>query len=121
MNKNIKWIIIFTAFCALCLTFWFLNRQSGSTAVIKQGDKVIRTVNLSEPYEETIYDGHGGYNVICVKNGRIAVTEANCPDKVCVNQGYTDNGAVPIVCLPHKLSVTVIKDKNDVDAVAGGM
>lgn len=126
MNKNIKWIIIFTFFCAVCIgvMFWQNNVKSGVIAQIKQGDKVIRTVDLSkvkEPYEEKITDGHGGYNIIRIENGRIAVTEANCPDKICVNQGYIDNVSVPIVCLPHQLSVTIINSEKDIDAVAGGM
>lgn len=125
MNKNIKWIIIFTVFCAVCvgIIFWQNNVKSGVIAQIKQGDKVIRTVDLSkvnEPYEEKITDGHGGYNIIRIENGRIAIIESNCPDKICVNQGYIDNGAVPIVCLPHKLSVTIIDGEKDIDAVAGG-
>ena len=124
MNKNIKWIIIFTVFCAVCLCVFFLqnNVKSGVLAQIKQGDKVIKTIDLSkvkEPYEEKVTDGHGGYNIIRVEKGRIAVIEANCPDKICVNQGYIDNGSVPIVCLPHRLSVTIINGEKDIDAVAG--
>ena len=124
MKNNLKWIIIFTAFCALCMAVWFLriNKNEGTVAQIKQGDKVIKTIdlsNLKEPYEEKIDDGHGGYNIIRAGNGKIAVIEANCPDKICVNQGYIDNSAVPIVCLPHKLSVTIINGENNVDAVAG--
>ena len=125
MKKNIKWIIVFTVFCAVCLGVMLLqnNLKIGTIAQIKQGDTVIKTIDLSKvktPYEEKIEDGNGGYNIIRIENGRIAVIEADCPDKVCVGQGYIENGAVPIVCLPHKLSVTIINSYENVDAVVGG-
>ena len=45
------------------------------------------------------------YNVISVERGRIRVSEANCPDKACVRQGWLSGGVMPIVCLPHRLVI----------------
>lgn len=123
MNSNIKWIMIFTVICAICIGIYFIQPKGGVTAQIKQGNNVIKTINLSEvsePYEIEVTDEHGGYNKIRIEHGRIAVIDADCPDKICVHQGYIENGAVPIVCLPHKLSITIIGAKDDTDAVTGG-
>lgn len=127
MRDNIKWIVIFALLCAVCAAVWIVRsnkEQNTAVARIKQGDYIIRKIDLNditEPYEFEITDENGGHNTIRVENGRIAVVDADCPDKICVNQGYISNGTVPIVCLPHKLSVT-IEDKNtQTDAVVGGM
>lgn len=127
MKSNIKWILAFTLLCVVCGAVWLFQSRitdGAVTAQIKQGDRIIRTIDLSdvsEPYEFEITDENGGYNRIRVETGSIAVIEADCPDKVCVNQGSIKNSARPIVCLPHKLSIT-ITDKNDgIDAAAGGM
>jgi hypothetical protein len=105
---------------------WFArkNTYNGNTvAVIKQGNSVIQKIDLSDiaqPYEFEIADENGGHNKIRVENGKIAVIDADCPDKICVEQGYINNSAVPIVCLPHKLSITIIGGADEyADAVAG--
>lgn len=127
MKKNIIWAVIFTAVCAVCIVLWnhAVNKSSEDMyAEIMQDGRVIRTVdldNVDAPYEFEVKDGHGGSNTVRVERGRIAVTEANCPDKVCVDQGFTASSAVPIVCLPHKLSIIVKDNENEeYDAVVGG-
>lgn len=122
--KNLKWFIIFLLLIIICFIIIFLhgNFGKGKTARILQDGKVIRTIdleNVDAPYEFEVSSENGGYNIIRVEKGKIAVTEASCPDKVCVHQGFIDNGSVPIVCLPNKLSVVIISD-NDLDAVTGG-
>lgn len=126
MRGTRKWIILFSLLCIACLVVWyvFLQRaQPGVVAQIRQDGVLIRTVALtvSEPYEFTVYDSSGGENRIRVEKGKIAVVEANCPDRVCVHQGFIGTSAVPIVCLPHRLVITVIGETEDAyDAVTGG-
>ena len=57
---------------------------------------------------------NGGYNIVEAENGKIHVTEASCPDKICMHTGYISDGAVPISCLPNKLIIRVEK-KNSSD------
>ena len=64
-------------------------------------------------------DGAGGSNTILVEQGRIRVIEANCPDQVCVDQGWISNGTVPIVCLPHKLMIQIVGGGEALDAATG--
>jgi len=96
---------------------------SGKTAVIYQGGNEIKRIDLSKvekPYEFDINCSEGA-NTVRVEQGRICVVSSDCPDKICVNQGYIENSLFPIVCLPHKLSISIEKsDNNDFDAVAGG-
>lgn len=97
--------------------------SSTGTAEIKQDGKVIRTIDLTntnEPYEFTVESNDGGHNTIRVENGRIAVIDADCDDKICVQQGYVSDASHPIVCLPHKLSITVTGNDGEYDAVVGG-
>lgn len=125
MKSNIKWIVIFTVLCAVCAVIWTIRQNSAEdtvVAVIKQGNTEIKRIDLfsvSEPYEFEVTDEKGGRNTIRAERGKIAVIDADCPDKLCVKQGYIDNGAVPVVCLPHKLSITITGGKEEIDAVAG--
>ena len=58
-------------------------------------------------------------NTLVIENGAARVVEASCPDQICVNQGAVRYEGESIVCLPHKLVVTVEGGRpNDVDATA---
>jgi hypothetical protein len=81
-------------------------RAGGGTAVILQDNEVIRRIDLSavtEPYSLRIDNSSGGYNIVLVEKGRISVTEASCPDKICIHQGKISDSLKPIVCLPNGL------------------
>lgn len=94
-----------------------MGKSPSPTARVVVDGETVRTVDLSVDGEFDVETEDGGFNRISVKDGKIAVTEANCPDKLCVRRGYV-GGGVPIVCLPHRLSVE-FGDGGGVDAVTG--
>jgi len=56
--------------------------------------------------------GEKGYVVLETRGGRARVSESSCPNKVCVDQGWVDHGA--IVCLPNGILVRVgLPDSGD--------
>ena len=66
------------------------------------------------------YEGPGGFsNTIEAESGRIRVSEAGCPDQVCVHQGWISDGTVPIVCLPNKLIIEISGGGDGLDAATG--
>ncbi len=72
---------------------------------------VNRTVTLHGPY---------GKMVIEIKDRRVRMEEAHCPNLLCVKQGWISKGV--IVCLPNKVVVTVgggTAGPKGVDAVTG--
>ena len=118
--KNRTWIAIFAAVLVLCAVGSFFLLSSGSPAtraeIISQG-KVIRTVDLSFDQEFTVTTPDGGHNVITVQDGKIAVTEANCPDHYCMDRGFCAGGA-QIVCLPNRLVIRFLGEQ-EIDGVVG--
>lgn len=81
--------------------------------------KEIDLTDVDEPYSFTV-DGPGGFsNTIQVEPGRIRVSEAGCPDQVCVHQGYISDGTVPIVCLPNQLIIEITGGGDSLDAATG--
>ena len=49
-----------------------------------------------------------GTNMLVIEDGSVSVTEADCPDKLCVKQRCISKDGESIVCLPHKLVITVV-------------
>ena len=48
------------------------------------------------------------------------MAEADCPDRLCVRRGPVRYAGETIICLPHKLVVTVRSGLSGYDAVTGG-
>ena len=110
MIKTKIWIyiisIIFLVSAALCLWLW-LRPAAGTVANIYLDGVCVRSIDLSgvaEPYTFAVTSGRGG-NVIAVEPGRIRILEADCPDQICVHDGWLSDSAAPIVCLPHRLVI----------------
>lgn len=121
MLKTKTWIWIVAS---ILLIFGLLSwrvltaERSGGVVEIVQDGVVLREIDLSKVTQReqfVIQWPKGGSNTVCVEPGRICVLEADCPDCVCVRQGWLSNQAAPIVCLPHRL-VIQIKSEADVDA-----
>ena len=54
-----------------------------------------------------------GTNILIVSGGMICCTESDCANQVCVNTGWISQEGELIVCLPHRLTVQVVKDPAD--------
>lgn len=78
------------------------------TAYIYQDGMLLQTIPLSqvqETYQFTLDATEGGSNTIEVSPGGIAITQADCPDQICVLQGRITDSLLPITCLPHRLVI----------------
>ena len=97
----------------------FYFGKSGAKAIIQQNGKTIYELYLNRNTELVLEDGNGGSNTLTVKDGTIAVTEANCPDRVCVHTGNISHTGEVIACLPHKLIITISDNStNQIDAAS---
>ena len=76
------------------------------SAVVRDSDGVEHVLPLSQESIQTITTSEGT-NVVEVRDGRVRVAEAYCPNQDCVRQGWIDTPGEQIVCLPHKLVVEV--------------
>lgn len=113
--KTKHWILIFAILAILCVaaSLPLLFGEEASYAEIHSHGKLIKTVSLSIDQEFTV-DGH---NTVTVKDGKIAVTWADCPDGYCVSRGFRSSGG-DIVCLPNRLVISFVGEQ-EVDGVAG--
>ena len=118
--KTKTWILLIAAIAAVCLglsIFFLLPGDDAVYAEISSGGKIVRTVNLRIDQQFTVVGETGGSNTVTVRDGRIAVTAADCPDHYCMKRGFCSSGT-PIVCLPNRL-VIQFQGEQSVDAAAG--
>ncbi len=121
--KTKHWLLLFGMVLLLCITsVLLLHRYRPDTLVaeIYQDGALVQTIDLTalkEPQEILLTNGEKE-NQILAENGQIAMLSANCPDHLCVRQGPIQNGIYPIVCLPNKIVIKLVSNKDSaVDAV----
>ena len=118
--KTKTWILLIAAAAAVCLFLSILLLTPGDAAAyaeISSGGSVVKTVDLRVDQQFTVTADSGGSNTVTVRHGRIAVTEADCPDHYCMERGFCSSGT-PIVCLPNRLVIQFVGEQS-IDAVAG--
>lgn len=116
MRVNVIAVLVITAFAlaAAAATNALGNAVDARTAVIQDADGNTFAMPLSKDDILTVASS-AGTNVIEVQSGKVRVSEADCPNQDCVDQGWISNAGQQIVCLPHKLVVN-ITDKDAASA-----
>lgn len=105
----------------LLVALYGFNNKSGDLVQIEIDAKVVDVLPLNEDAEREIETTDGGVNTLVIKDGSAKMVDANCPDGICVNHKEINRAGESIICLPHKVVITVVSDKetdNDIDAVA---
>lgn len=113
------WLLLIAVIAALCvfaLVALHFFRQTGQMVYIYQNGSLTQTLPLSEDRTLALRANNGGYNMVVIENGTVQVSEASCPDQICVRHGPTRETGDPIVCLPNHLVVKIAAaGENDSD------
>lgn len=122
MNSKRNTIILFVVL-AIVIGGGFLIQKiffgkEGAKAIVTQNGKAIKELPLNKETQLTLDDTNGGTNTLVVKDGSICMTEANCPDLVCVYTGNISHTGEVIACLPHGLIITIQDPEDALDGTA---
>ncbi|MED9805623.1 MAG: NusG domain II-containing protein [Lachnospiraceae bacterium] len=114
-------LLFLLLFSSLFLLYKKRTSAGQKKACIYQNGVLLKEIDFSsvkEPYSFRLVSSDGGYNEITVSAGGIAVTDADCPDRLCVLFSKNNTGRLPIICLPHKLAIVYKEESaSDMDAV----
>lgn len=107
-------LLLLTGSITALLALPRLQADSGSlTAHIYQDGKLLCDIDLSHVtnnYRFTVTGADGSFNIIEVRPGApgsIGITEASCPDKLCVHMGFQTSSLLPVICLPNNLVICI--------------
>ena len=93
-----------------------LAKKEGAIARVEIGGEIVGEYPLDVNKE---YSLNGGTNVLTIKDGAAYMTYSECPDHTCERVGKIKFVGETIVCLPNKVSVTIIGNSDDgVDLVS---
>ena len=112
LKNDILFISILLAVLIVAgLGFYFL-RPEGNMVEVKVDGKIIGTYSLNEKAEIEIRTGQNDeqLNLLIIEDGKAYVKTATCKDGICADHSPIHRVGQSIVCLPHKVTVTVTSD-----------
>ncbi len=99
-------VILLFAIIGLFINRYF-NSQTSSFVEVHINGSVTHQFDLSSNHSFFVDNGTGGTNQLVINNGMVSITDANCPDKLCVHQGRITQTGQLITCLPNKVVVII--------------
>lgn len=112
-NSHTAAVVISVFLLALCL-FSLLSlllpkkAEDHYAADIFQNGNLLRSIPLDGTIQQetfTVRGESGCVNEIQIQGRRIRILSADCPDRLCVQQGFIQDSRLPIVCLPNRLVI----------------
>ena len=102
----------------LIMSFFQGQATHNPEAVVTIDGKWYGSYSLATDRIEKIELPDGSYNLLEIKNGKADITEASCPDGICVNHRAVNKQSQSIVCLPNKVVVKIESgEEAELDAI----
>ncbi len=120
MSKRKLWADLALILALLILAggafLWLqLRREVGGYVIVRVDGRETGRYSLAS---DGSYSLNGGTNILVIQNGEAYLSDADCPDKLCVKQGRVRYAGQCITCLPNKLTVTVYGGDGGMDLVS---
>ncbi|MBQ9780110.1 MAG: NusG domain II-containing protein [Clostridia bacterium] len=120
-RNDIIFISVLLAVVVLMGVAFFLLRGEGDTVTVEVNGVRLGSYPLSEDRTVEIRTGieDEELNLLVIKDGKAFVETATCPDGICAAHRPISREGESIVCLPHKVVITISSAKgNAPDIVA---
>ena len=115
MEKLKKDIILLLGIILAAFLLWLipylLNKDASAMVTVYQNGHEIGKYPLGKEQTISIPSGEGGYNLLFISGGEASISDADCPDGLCVRQRAVDRNGESIICLPHKLVIQITAGK----------
>lgn len=122
LRNDILLIVFLLLIAMIGGIYLFVFRKSGDVVKVTVDGKVYGEYSLTKDKVVEIYTGKDNeqLNTLVIAKGKAFVGTATCPDGICANHREIFRDGESIICLPHKVVITVVAKKNDdtPDAVA---
>ncbi len=102
-------------------SFFFVRAfaAEGHDVLIFVDGKVVHKASLLES-GTTVVKGVRGDVMIEIRDGKVAITHADCPNHICVRTGWRSTAGDVIICVPNKTLVRITGEKSEnVKAITG--
>ena len=108
-------IILFCALIIICTkSLW--NLPQGEYLEIYKNNEILATYSLNQKITKII-NGEKGETKITIDNGKVRFSSAPCAKKYCIHQGWINKANQIIICIPNKISISILGGKKNYDSI----
>jgi hypothetical protein len=104
--------IIALIFAIIIFAFYFSNFGKPKYIKIYSNNILFGEYELNAD-RDIIINNDNGYNLVRIKDGKVAVIDSSCLNKICIHTGYTNMVNSVIVCAPNRLIIIVCGSDGD--------
>jgi hypothetical protein len=110
-----KDLLLVAGLLTLALLLFALTRtlysQPGDMVVVTVDNEVYSRMPLHKDGQLLITSAPGKTNLLVIQGGAAWIQEASCSNQVCVRSGSISQEGELIVCLPHKVVVSIEREE----------
>lgn len=101
-------VIIIAISCILLIVNKIIFSKPARYLEITVDGNVVEKLDLNHDTEILVNGYQGGTNRIVIEGGKVHVSDATCPDKICIHQGTIEQTGESIVCLPNRMIAQIM-------------
>lgn len=120
-RNDVLFIAVLLLIVVLAGAAFFFLRGEGDSVTVSVDGKHYGTYPLHTDLTLSIRTGEGGeqQNLLVIRDGKALVESATCPDGICAAHKPISREGESIVCLPHRVVITVhTTDGEEPDIIA---
>lgn len=122
MKIGDKFVIVFIIVSLLFGIFinYVLRRTQEKQLVILSDGEIFMKVPISDHTNlgPILVTSREGFLYVVVNEGKVKVIESTCKDKLCIKQGEISKVGESIVCLPNRISISIVGEDKYVDTTS---
>lgn len=106
-KNDIILLVSMLAVLAVIVILLAITKSDGEMVVVSVDSKVVASFPLNEDRKYEIEGYDGGRNVLVIKDGVAYMSEASCPDHLCMNMGRISKVGQSVICLPNRVVIEI--------------
>lgn len=108
VGKNDLIMIGVLILCGAIITLaLLLTRHEGNQVVVSVDSQVVASFPLDKDITYEIEGYEGGHNTLIIQDGVAYMSDASCPDHLCMGMGKISRVGQSIICLPNRVVVEI--------------
>jgi len=86
--------------------------------IIRVNGEIIDRFDIGSDIKK-VYETEHGINEVVIQSGFAYISDADCPDVICVNTKEAEKNGDSVVCLPNRFSIEIVgQSEVEVDAIS---
>jgi hypothetical protein len=112
------WLILIFSLLLIPLSWSLIGHQSAETSAVEitVADSPPSIYSIKKNAQINVA-GKLGRSVIEVRDGKVRFTSSPCSGKVCILSGWHQHSGDHIVCLPNRVSISLLAEQDRFDGI----